>query len=218
MKESGVGGVRSWGRDGAWVLGGACIFERVHSWLNRYCRGRHSGRDHRDRPDQPCGMMSPSSDSVLAKSGTMKRTILAYAFLTALLIVAIKYFEVSLFTGQISMKLYITAIGILFLAIGALVGLKLRKRQVRIEKEVVVQYVEKPAEEQVEIGENDLLSARENEVLMHIAKGLTNREIAERLFVSENTIKTHVNNIYSKLGVSRRVQAIARAKEMKIIR
>lgn len=164
--------------------------------------------------------MIPSPDSALPKPGTMKRTILAYAFLTALLIVAIKYFEVSLFAGQISMQLYVTAIGVLFLVIGGLVGLKLRKRQV--EKEIVVEYVEKPAApaaiEQAEVAENDLLSARENEVLLHIAKGLTNREIAERLFVSENTIKTHVNNIYSKLGVSRRTQAIARAREMKIIR
>jgi two-component system, NarL family, response regulator LiaR len=150
----------------------------------------------------------------------MKRTILIYAFLTALLIVAVKYFEVSLFSGQISMKIYITGIGLLFLALGAFIALKLRRK--KVEKEIVVQYVERQAEPpaggNVEIAENDLLSARENEVLMHLTKGLTNREIAEQLFVSENTVKTHINNIYSKLGVRRRTQAVSRAKELKIIR
>lgn len=159
----------------------------------------------------------------------MKRTILAYALLTALLIVAVKYFEISLFTGQISMKLYITVIGAIFLGLGIYSGLKLRRRNV--EKEVVVQHVETqpaaPVEVPVaatvpgpgpEIIANDLLSARENEVLQHLANGLTNRQIAEQLFVSENTIKTHINNIYGKLGVQRRTQAVFKAKELKIIR
>jgi len=158
----------------------------------------------------------------------MKRTILVYAFLTALLIVAIKYFEVSLFAGEMSMKLYITIIGTLFLALGILAGVKLRRK--KVEKEIVVQYIEreverlveqpvqKAVEEEMGIGGNDLLSPRENEVLLHIARGLTNKQIAEQLFVSENTIKTHINNIYSKLGVSRRTQAVSRAKEMNILR
>lgn len=162
----------------------------------------------------------------------MKRTILLYAFLTALLIVAIRYFEVSLFTGALSMKLYVTIIGALFLGLGILAGIRLRRK--KVEKEIVVQYVERvvehpasipapnlvpePAGEEMAIAGNDLLSPRENEVLLHIAKGLTNREIAEQLFVSENTIKTHINNIYSKLGVSRRTQAVSKAKEMKILR
>ena len=126
------------------------------------------------------------------------------------------------------MKLYITIIGALFLGLGILAGIRLRRR--KVEKEIVVQYVDREVERIVvqpagapAIGEigiigNDLLSPRENEVLLHLARGLTNREIAEQLFVSENTIKTHVNNIYSKLGVSRRTQAVSKAKEMNILR
>lgn len=63
----------------------------------------------------------------------------------------------------------------------------------------------------------DPLSQREIEVLSHIAGGLQNREIADRLVVSLNTVKTHINNIYSKLGITNRVQAVSRAKELGII-
>jgi DNA-binding CsgD family transcriptional regulator len=156
----------------------------------------------------------------------MKRTIVIYALATALLIVAAKYFEISLFAGHVSLKLYIAVIGLMFLGIGAFMALKLRARTVKTE--VVVQYIDRVPERAVDppgstvdgpaIVANDVLSARENEVLLYIAKGLTNREIAEQLFVSENTIKTHINNIYSKLGVRRRTQALSRAKELKIIR
>ena len=64
---------------------------------------------------------------------------------------------------------------------------------------------------------SDTLSQRELEVLSHIAAGLQNREIADRLVVSLNTIKTHINNIYSKLGVTNRVQAVTRARELGVI-
>ena len=57
------------------------------------------------------------------------------------------------------------------------------------------------------------LSKRELDVLMLMMEGLTNKEMAERLFVSSNTIKTHISNIYLKLNVSRRTQAIQKAKE-----
>lgn len=63
----------------------------------------------------------------------------------------------------------------------------------------------------------DPLSQRELEVLSYIAAGLQNREIADKLVVSLNTVKTHINNIYSKLGVTNRVQAVTRAREMEML-
>jgi LuxR family maltose regulon positive regulatory protein len=63
----------------------------------------------------------------------------------------------------------------------------------------------------------DSISARELEVLYLIAAGLTNREIAEKLFISLNTVKTHTKNINSKLNVNSRTRAIARAKELKLL-
>ena len=63
----------------------------------------------------------------------------------------------------------------------------------------------------------DSLTGKETEVLRLIASGLLNREIAERLGMTLNTVKTHVRNIYGKLQVNRRVQAVAKAKELDIL-
>ena len=63
----------------------------------------------------------------------------------------------------------------------------------------------------------DSLSERELEVLRLIASGHTNQEIADQLFVALSTVKTHINNIYSKLGVTRRTEAVARARERHLI-
>jgi len=57
------------------------------------------------------------------------------------------------------------------------------------------------------------LSSRETEVLEHIASGMSNSEIAEKMFVSTNTIKTHIKNIYSKLDVKNRIQAMKKVKD-----
>ena len=61
------------------------------------------------------------------------------------------------------------------------------------------------------------ISEREYEVLVEIAKGLSNKEIGEKLFVSESTVKTHVSNLLVKLDAKRRTQALQRAKELRII-
>jgi len=61
------------------------------------------------------------------------------------------------------------------------------------------------------------LSTRELEVLALINRGLSNPEIAAELVVAPSTIKTHINNLYSKLGVQNRVQAIQRARELGLL-
>ena len=61
------------------------------------------------------------------------------------------------------------------------------------------------------------ISKREHEVLELMAKGLTNQEIADKLFVSLNTVKTHTANLFVKLDAKRRTQAIQRAKELQLI-
>jgi DNA-binding NarL/FixJ family response regulator len=63
----------------------------------------------------------------------------------------------------------------------------------------------------------EALSERELELLRLIARGLKNREIADQLVISVNTVKVHINNIYGKLGVSSRVQAVARAQELTLL-
>jgi ATP/maltotriose-dependent transcriptional regulator MalT len=61
------------------------------------------------------------------------------------------------------------------------------------------------------------ITPREHEILGLIAAGMSNREIGEKLFVSENTVKTHSSRLFEKLGVNRRVQAVQRAKELRLI-
>jgi LuxR family maltose regulon positive regulatory protein len=63
----------------------------------------------------------------------------------------------------------------------------------------------------------EMLSARELEVLRLIDQGLSNQQIAERLTVAQSTVKTHINNIYGKLGVQNRIQAVKRARDLKIL-
>lgn len=130
--------------------------------------------------------------------------ILLYATLAAMLIVLLKHTEAWFFMGQLPAKVYFTIVGILFLALGTLVGLQFRKK--RVEAQVT------------KVADSTILSQREKEVLEHLIAGLSNKEIADRLFVSENTIKKHVNSIYTKLGVGRRTQAIAKARELGLIR
>lgn len=68
------------------------------------------------------------------------------------------------------------------------------------------------------LAESELLSEREKEVLILLAAGHTNAEIAEKLFVSSNTVKTHLSNLYLKLDVNRRTQAVQKARKIGILK
>ena len=61
------------------------------------------------------------------------------------------------------------------------------------------------------------LTEREREVLRLVAAGYSNREMADRLYVTEGTIKTHVHNLLAKLGAASRTQAVARARELGLL-
>ena len=98
-----------------------------------------------------------------------------------------------------------------FTALGIWAGLKLTTKKI-VTVQVGPEFVLNEAELQ-RIG----LSKREHEVLELMAQGLTNQQIADKLFVSLNTIKTHSSNLFLKLEVSRRTQAIQRGKELRLI-
>ena len=126
----------------------------------------------------------------------------------AALVFALKYLEYRFFVRDLSLEFYLGILAIFFTGLGIWAGLKLtRKKIIRVGPEFVLN--------QAELQRLDI-SKREHEVLEWMAKGLSNQEIAGKLFVSLNTIKTHSSNLFSKLNVGRRTQAVQKAKEFRL--
>lgn len=137
----------------------------------------------------------------------MRKPILIYGTALTLLVLFLKYTEYSFMVKSMSQELYISVIALFFTAIGIWTGLRWVQRKNTPE----------PIEEKKDLAEVSTrlgISKREMEVLLGMAEGLSNKQIAERLFLSESTIKTHCSNLFSKLGVSRRTQAVLKAKEI----
>ncbi len=135
------------------------------------------------------------------------RLVLVYGLILGILLVGFQLMKFSYFTGDITVEIYLGLIAVTFLVIGLVVGRRNRQRSEPLPEAT-------PTSRMGIYGE---LSERELEVLQRVAEGETNREIAEGLFLSPDTIKSHVSNIYRKLDVNRRAQAVARAKELEII-
>lgn len=147
------------------------------------------------------------------------REILIYSVSMAMLLLLLQWFEAHFIVYNHRLDLFVGAIAILFTVLGIWLALKLVKPKVKtqiIEKEV---YIE--SNPQTEIDQNQIeklgISNRELEVLDLMAKGLTNEQIGDKLFISLNTVKTHTSNIFLKLDVKRRTQAIEKAKRINII-
>lgn len=139
----------------------------------------------------------------------MFKVILRFGLLIAALLILFQLSKMSLFIPEMSQDLTIGLVGAAFIGLGVYLGLKFRK----------VEIIE--VSPSIEIDHDRIqslgLTEREMEVLHHIAEGCSNVEIGEKLFVSENTIKTHVSNLFVKLDVKRRTQAVTKAKELRII-
>ena len=149
--------------------------------------------------------------NVLTKN---KQNIL-YGLSLAVLLVLLKWLELRFVIINHAFEIYAGSIALIFTALGIWLALKLIKpKTVIVEKEVV-------ANANFELNEavlNELrISARELEVLKLMANGLSNQEIADRLFVSLNTVKTHSSNLFLKMEVGRRTQAVEKAKRLGLI-
>ncbi|MBA4196331.1 MAG: helix-turn-helix transcriptional regulator [Chitinophaga sp.] len=149
------------------------------------------------------------------------RLYILYGVSLALLLVLLKLLEIRFLIISYSLEIYIGFIAVIFTALGIWLAIKLMKPKVQtvvVEKEVLIEIEKKEPfirdeEQTVLIG----LSKREMEVLELMSTGLSNGEIAEKLFVSIATVKTHTNRIFEKMDVQRRTQAIEKAKRLKII-
>jgi DNA-binding NarL/FixJ family response regulator len=129
----------------------------------------------------------------------------------AALIGILKLVEYKYFVRDIPLEFYIGVIAVMFTGLGIWAGLRLTRPK------IVEVPVFGPFERDDQAVKDLGISKREFEVLELISAGLSNQEIAEKLFVSTSTVKTHVSNVLAKLDASRRTEAIAKAKEMRII-
>ena len=147
----------------------------------------------------------------------MKKTVLVYGILGGVLIAALKVVEYRFLVLDHSLEIYGGIVAVLFAGLGIWLGLKLtRTRETVIVREVPVP-VAGPFERNEARLEQLGITPRELEILETMAAGFSNREIAERLFVSENTVKTHAARLFDKLSARRRTQAVQRAKEAGLI-
>jgi NarL family two-component system response regulator LiaR len=151
----------------------------------------------------------------------MKKQTLIHALIYGLsggvLIVVLRLIEFRFLVLEHSLEIYGGLIAALFAGLGIWLGLKLtRKEEVLVVKEVPV-----PSSQPFALNEERLkdlgITKRELEILELIAQGMSNREIAEKLFVSENTVKTHSSRLFDKLNARRRTQAVQIGKEMGLI-
>jgi DNA-binding CsgD family transcriptional regulator len=153
----------------------------------------------------------------------VKKTILVYGILGGVLITALKLTEYRFLVVEHSVELYGGLIALLFSIVGIWLGLKLTKtKETVVVKEVeVLVPVQVPQSEPFTVNADRVrqlgITPRELEILTQIAAGLSTREIAEKLFVSENTVKTHSGRLFDKLNAKRRTQAVQIAKEAGLI-
>ncbi len=136
----------------------------------------------------------------------MVRTIVIYAFILAAAAFTLEWLDFKQVTRAFATEIYIVLIALTFAALGLWVGARLTSRQVA-----------QPADINEAAIQSFGLTRRERAVLDCLVTGQSNKEIARTLGVSPNTIKTHVSNLFSKLGVERRADAVNLARELNLV-
>ena len=136
----------------------------------------------------------------------MIRIVFTFALIIIAIILLFRLSAYSLISGNLRAEIVLATVAVVFLIVGLYINRRAQRKSTDTAKEIDKDKIE-------ELG----LSNREYEVLEQIEQGLSNKEIAEKLFVSESTIKTHVSNLFIKLDAQRRTQAIQIAKESGIL-
>ncbi|HRI24837.1 MAG TPA: LuxR C-terminal-related transcriptional regulator [Ferruginibacter sp.] len=165
--------------------------------------------------------MAPEQNFFIRNKG-----LIIYGISLALLLFLLKWFELRFIIFDHSLEVYIGFIAVLFTALGIWLAMKLTRprvetRVVEKEKTIVVEKEVYITREEFVFNEAEAdklgVSKRELEVLELMAQGCSNQEIASRLYLSLSTIKTHSSNLFEKLDVKRRTQAIEKAKKLSLI-
>lgn len=150
------------------------------------------------------------------------KNIVAYGIALAVLLFLLRWLELRFLIMDHAMEIYIGLIALVFTILGIWLAIKLMKpKTLVIEKDVIVEKKVFVNSSDFILNETELdklgISRRELEVLELMARGLSNQEIAEKLFVSLNTVKTHTSNLFEKLDVKRRGQAAEKAKKLGLL-
>jgi two-component system, NarL family, response regulator LiaR len=151
------------------------------------------------------------------------RDILLYGLCGGVLIAVLKLTEYRFLVVEHSVEIYVGLVAALFAGLGIWLGLTLTRKK----PAPVINEIQAQAQAQTQVTDPFVademrlrqlgITARELEILGLIAAGLSNREIAARLFVSENTVKTHSSRLFDKLGARRRTQAVQMGKTARLI-
>jgi NarL family two-component system response regulator LiaR len=148
----------------------------------------------------------------------MRRHVLIYGLVGGVLITLLQWTQYRFLVIEHSVEIYSALIAATFAVLGIWLGLRLTgpRRTAAANEESAPTTVE-PFLPDEKKRENLGITPRELEVLVLIAEGMSNREIAEKLFVSENTVKTHSSRVFDKLGAKRRTQAVQLGKELGLL-
>ncbi|HRX17693.1 MAG: helix-turn-helix transcriptional regulator [Gemmatimonadetes bacterium] len=149
----------------------------------------------------------------------MRRDVLLYGLVGAVLIAVLQLVEFRWIIIEHSMAIYGGLVAVVFAGTGLWLGLRLTRPTPKVVVREVEVLVPAPAEFVRDEARVDALglTPRELEILDLMAAGLSNQEIAERLFVSVNTVKTHSSRVFEKLEVRRRTQAVQQGKALRLI-
>jgi DNA-binding CsgD family transcriptional regulator len=145
----------------------------------------------------------------------MVRHVLLFGLVGGALVAALAWSEYHFLILEHSVEIYGAVVAVVFVAFGIWLGQRLTGRPKPM---IVASSASEPFAVDEARREALGITPREMEILALVAEGLSNREIGERLFVSENTVKTHCSRAFDKLGAKRRTQAVQRGKELGLLR
>ena len=150
----------------------------------------------------------------------MKRHVLIYGIIGGILVTVLQWTRYRFLIVENSIDIYVGLSAAIFAGLGIWLGFRLRgsRQKVLIREIPGPTLIQSPQFVPDETKRKDLdITRRELEILELVAQGLSNREIASKLFVSENTVKTHCSRAFDKLGAKRRTQAVQLGKEFGLL-
>ena len=141
----------------------------------------------------------------------MRSIVIGFGLLILCLLILFKIGEINFTKGNVKLEVIVAVVAFIFFFVGLYFNNQAQKNKASVAAPDTVPSVD--YEQIKKVG----LTQREHDVLVKMAEGLSNQEIAQQLFLSESTVKTHVSNILFKLDAKRRTQAIQSAKKLKIV-